>query len=89
LSQLNLLMMALKPLDSPPVVHHETASTGVALAASLQVVAPLAALDAVGVAELEEHAATRAATEITARIRRDMIFTDSTSLTLDEPIGTT
>ena len=50
-------------------------------------VAPAAPADGAVVEELEVHAeATRAATEITARIRRDGSFTDSTSLTLDTPM---
>ena len=87
LSQLNLLMMALKPLDSPPVVHQETASISVAPACFVQMPPAAAEAAELGVAVLLEHAeATRAATEITAIIRRDGSFTECTSLTLDEPM---
>jgi hypothetical protein len=75
-------MMALKPLDSPPVVHQETASIGVAPACIVQMppAALLGAVDGAVVAALEEQAeATMAATEITAR-SRDGSFTDYTSL---------
>ena len=82
-------MMALKPLASPPVVHHETTSTGVCPAAAVGAGVTAAVTAAVGpgvlpagegVAELEHAEATRAVTESTARIRRDGSFTDNTSL---------
>ena len=78
LSVLNLAMMALKPLASPPVVHHETTSIGVTPAAVLgaTLAAPVLGAD---VAELEQAEATRATTEITARIRRDGSFTGTSS----------
>src|SRR5664280_342524 len=90
LSALNLSMMALKPLASPPVVHHETTSTCVTAPPGAFVpgafVPGAFVPGAVVVVLLEQAETTRAATENRARIRRDGSFTANTSLTLDVPM---